>query len=353
MRRTAITILLAALCLWAFVSCNIDATEGIYSEVASSTVNTDVNIKSYLGCYNDEHYYLSDEGIFKINEESKLVTALVRNTSSSIIRSASLDESTGKAYVLSQKSDLSTKLDYYSSLDTTPEEVAGPFKGLLRNGLVYDDSKIYTVSETTATPIDPDANVLYDVIYALETGDYTFFSVLVRNQINKTDEIKYYVIKNDGTVVVNGVDESSKTYIAFQPAFLPSAAPGEFVLISYNSSKATFEAFTLTSTGVESTVLFTMKSSLKYAYSTQAASFYYEDGDNKFIVIKASNYFDRYNIMDKTIESYSTGFATNLRTANITNIETTTNPMVFVAGTYESMLYKIDMTTNEPPTQIK
>ncbi|MCQ2411752.1 MAG: hypothetical protein MJ057_02240 [Sphaerochaetaceae bacterium] len=333
MRRTAITILLAALCLCAFISCNIDATEGIYSEVASSTVNTDVNIKSYLGCYNDEHYYLSDEGIFKIGSGARL-----ENSGSSIIRSASLNGATGEALVMTQKSDLSTVLEYYTAFGATPAQVTGTFKALLRNGLVYDNSAIYTVSGTTATPVISDAKVLY----ALETGDYAFFSVV------KSDAIKYYVIKNDGTVVVDGVDGSSKTYIAFQPI----ADSGEFVIVSYNSSKATFEAFKLTSTGVESTVLFTMKSSLQYAYSTQAASFYYTNDGKEYIVIKASNYFDRYNITDKTIESISTGFATTLRTAGIVNIEATADPMVFVAGTYESMLYEIDMTNNKS-TQIK
>lgn len=330
MKRTVITILVTAICLCLFISCNIDATDGIYSEIAASTISTNVNIKSYLGSFGGHYYYLSDQGIFRTNSETH-----VANTSSSIIRSASLT-STGELYVMSQKSDLSTQIDYYSALDASPKVVSGSFKGLLRNGLAYDASNIYTLS-------DPDLNAPSQILsnvsvrYSLENGDYAFFSV------NEGDAIKYYVIKNDEPLPILGVEGTSSTFCAFQPI----ADTREFVVVLYNTSNATFEAYNLSSSGLASSALFTMKSSLHYAYSTQAASFYYEDGSNKYIVIKASNYFDRYNITDNTIESISTGFATNLRTADIVNINPTSNPKVFVAGTFESMLYEIDMTENK------
>ena len=63
-----ITIIAALL-----VSCNIDATDGIYSEAAASTESTSVTTRNFLGQNSSgQYFYLTDEGVFKIGTENAL-----------------------------------------------------------------------------------------------------------------------------------------------------------------------------------------------------------------------------------------------------------------------------------------
>ena len=88
---------------------------------------------------------------------------------------------------------------------------------------------------------------------------------------------------------------------------------------------------------------------------TDAKSFIY-DG---YVYIKDTNSFKKIKT-DGTEEAdpVTTGFAANLRTAEITNILPAKDSSgevvegVFIAGTKTSMLYRIDMINNES-TQIK
>lgn len=337
MRITRTTILALAVTLiaaLALCSCNLDATDGIYSEIADSTESTNVTLKAYLGQYNSEYYYLTDEAVCKIGSSD----AIFGSGNGSIVRSASLFDSTnGSFLVLSENtSTLKSSLSYYA----TPESAAvnlGSFNGLLTNGLFFDSQKIYRCNAGAAEAIVENVSVQYYLV----SDVYAFFSV------KDTDgNYKFYVIKADGTKLFDGITGTSKTYVGFQP--LPSGT--DFILLNYDSSKAKSNLYLLANgnTEVTSEVYTTLKSSIPYAYATQAPSFLYTEEDKTYIVFKCSSYFDKVRISDDEsdgeVTQISTGFAANLRTADITNILPTATANVFVAGTVSSMLYEINMT---------
>ncbi len=336
-KLSTIVLILAVLSLLVLtVACNLDAADGIYSEVASSTERTDVVTRSFVGKHSDKYYYLSDEGLFRLDDGR-----ILSNTDGHIIRSAYLDAS-GNIVVLTQ--DAATRkagLTYHAANgsgydDPVVISEGTAFRGLLTNGLAYgtdstDTGNIYKISGSTATAKVSDV----DVVYALESDDYAFFSVK-----NDADEYVFYVLDSDGNVQVN-IPGSSTAYIGFQPR----GTTGDYMLLSYDSSKNTFKAYKLTSTGITEDPWFTLNSSIQYAYSTQAASFYYVKDTKEYIAVKCSSYFDIYNITDNTVESIDKGFATTLRTAEITNIKRMSG-LVFVCGTKSSMLYEIDMEHN-------
>ena len=91
----------------------------------------------------------------------------------------------------------------------------------------------------------------------------------------------------------------------------------------------------------------TLQSSVPYEYSAQAMSFIYKDE----IYFKCTSYFEKIKTDNET-EQINTGFAANLRTAEITDIlpalDTDGNVRdgYFVAGTKSSMLYLIDLVNN-------
>lgn len=337
MRTVKSTITALALILITAIvlcSCNLDATDGIYSEIADSTESTNVTVKSYLGQYSGEYYYLTDEAVFKIGSPDPIF----QGTSTSVVRGASLiDPATGAFLVLRQNREtLHAELSYYATPQTDAVEL-GSFNGLLANGLFYDSSKIYRCNAGAATEIVTDVSVQY----ALTTGDYSFFSVK-----DAENNYKFYVIKADGTVLFSGITGTSKTYIGFQPLLSGT----DFILLNYDSSKAKTNLYLLANgdTEVTSTVYTTLKSSIPYAYSTQTPSFIYTNAESEtYIVFKCSSYFDKVRVSDteeeRTVTQISTGFAANLRTADVTNILATDTDGVFIAGTVDSMLYEINM----------
>ena len=338
MRNTRTTILALAVTLiaaLALCSCNLDATDGIYSEIADSTESTNVTLKAYLGQYNSEYYYLTDEAVFKIGSHD----AIFGSTNGAIVRGASLfDSANGSFLVLRENtSTLKSSLSYYANPETDAVEL-GQYNGLLTNGLFFDSDKIYRCNAGAAEAVVSDVSVQY----YLTNGDYAFFSV---KDSTPEHNYKFYVIKADGSILFDGITGTSKTYVGFQ--YLPSET--DFILLNYDSSKAKSNLYVLANgdTEVTETVYTTLKSSIPYAYATQAASFIYTDDDKTYVVFKCSSYFDKVRISDDDsdgeVTQVSTGFAANLRTADVTNIMNTDTANVFIAGTVGSMLYEINM----------
>lgn len=347
-------ILTAAIAL---CSCNLDATDGIYSEIADSTPSTSVTVKAYLGQFNSEYYYLTDSEVCKINDDGNS-TVLFSSTETSIIRAASL-ATDGSILILKQNVETDGTLKgsslYYNAYSGTayaePLLVEGSFNGLLVNGLFYDSTSIYRYSGGKSQ-IDTGGNV--SIQYYLVTGDYALFSVT-----DDSSNYKIYVIKaSDGTKLFDdGITGSSdKTYIGFQP--LPSGT--DFVLLNYDRSKAKSNLYLLSAgdTEVTSDIYTTLKSSIPYAYGSQTVSFIYTEEEKTYIVFKCSSYFDKVRVSedetDGEVTQVSTGFASNLRTTDITNVLETSTAGVFIVGTVDSMLYELDMNhPDNPPRQIK
>ena len=344
-KTTIIALTVALIAALALCSCNLDATDGIYSEIADSTESTSVTLKAFLGQSADEYYYyLTDDAVRKTkgNNSSQTVFA---SSGDSIVWGASLIDRTNKSFLViyEHPSTKKASLSYYATPESAAVEL-GQYTGLLTNGLFFNSTTIYRCNAGAAEAVVSD---LKSVEYYLENGEFAFFCV-TKIEDEKT-VYKYYVIDADGNKLFDGITGTSKTYIGFQPL----ASGTDFILLNYDSSKAKSNLYLLANgdTEVTKTVYATLKSSIPYAYGTQAASFRYADDENTYIVFKCSSYFDKVVIADdkadRDVTQISTRFAANLRTADITNILATDTANIFIAGTVSSMLYKIDMNNNK------
>ena len=331
-RTTIIALTVTLIAAIALCSCNLDATDGIYSEIADSTESSSVTVKACLGKSGDSYYDLTDEAVCRIGSSEKVF----KSENGSVIRSASLlDSATGAFLVLRENtSTLTSSLSYYATPETDAVEL-GPFNGLLTNGLFFDSTTIYRCNAGAAVAVVENVSVQYYLV----TGDYAFFSVK-----DGGNNYRFYVIKADGTTLFN-IAGTSKTFVGFQPLL----SGKDFILLNYDSSKAKSNLYLLAEgdTEVTSEVYTTLKSSIPYAYATQTPSFLYTEDEKTFIVFKCSSYFDKVRVSaddsDGEVTQISTGFAANLRTADVTNILSTDTANVFIAGTVGSMLYEINM----------
>ncbi|MBQ3317744.1 MAG: hypothetical protein IJG69_07380 [Spirochaetales bacterium] len=337
-----ITIIAALL-----VSCNIDATDGIYSEAAASTESTSVTTRNFLGQNSSgQYFYLTDEGVFKIGTEN----ALFSSTETKVIRGASLCDDAGSLLILRQNSTPSdgAVISYHAFNGTSYDaavDVEGKFNGILTNGLYYNNAVydgetitknggIYKYGSADSLVAD-----IKSIMYTLVSGDHAFFCVK-----DTSDNYKFYVINADGSIEVNGIgaSESLTTYIGFQ-----AIDASNFVLLQYNSNNSKLEAYKMSATEIAADPYVTLQSSVPYEYSAQAMSFIYNDE----IYFKCTSYFEKIKTDNET-EQINTGFAANLRTAEITDIlpalDTDGNVRdgYFVAGTKSSMLYLIDLVNN-------
>ena len=339
-----ITIIAALL-----VSCNIDATDGIYSEAAASTESTSVTTRNFLGQNSSgQYFYLTDEGVFKIGTEN----ALFSSTETKVIRGASLCDDAGSLLILRQNSTPSdgAVISYHAFNGTSYDaavDVEGKFNGILTNGLYYNNAVydgetitknggIYKYGSADSLVAD-----IKSIMYTLVSGDHAFFCVK-----DTSDNYKFYVINADGSIEVNGIgaSESLTTYIGFQ-----AIDASNFVLLQYKSSNSKLEVYKMSATEIAADPYVTLQSSVPYEYSAQAMSFIYKDE----IYFKCTSYFEKIKTDDTTTtEQINTGFAANLRTAEITDIlpalDTDGNVRdgYFVAGTKSSMLYLIDLVNN-------
>ena len=342
-----ITIIAALL-----VSCNIDATDGIYSEAAASTESTSVTTRNFLGQNSSgQYFYLTDDGVFKIGTEN----ALFSSTETKVIRGASLCDDKGSLLILRQNSTPSdgAVISYHAFNGTSYDaavDVEGKFNGILTNGLYYNNAVydgetitknggIYKYGSADSLVAD-----IKSIMYTLVSGDHAFFCVK-----DTSDNYKFYVIKayakeKDKSPEVNKVGESESltTYIGFQ-----AIDASNFVLLQYKSNNSKLEVYKMSATEIAADPYVTLQSSVPYEYSAQAMSFIYNDE----IYFKCTSYFEKIKT-DDTTEQINTGFATNLRTAEITDIlpalDTDGNKRdgYFVAGTKSSMLYLIDLVNN-------
>lgn len=315
------------------VSCNIDATDGIYSEAAASTESTSVTTRSYLGQYNGAYFYLTDDGVFKIGQDSALFSDDPEDKDAQIIRSASLNQTDGSLLILWQnkKPEDGAVVKHYTFNGTSydaPVDVEGKFTNLLTNGLYYNNTGIFTYDDPNTSLVDNIKSVMYSLI----SEEYAFFCIL-----DTSDNYKYYVIDaSSGTVEAEISTDTKLTYIGFQ-----AISDSEFVLLYYRTKNSKLEAYKMSTTEIAADPYVTLKSSVPYASSTQAMSFIY----NSEIYFKCTSYFEKIKTDNET-EQINTGFAANLRTAEITNILPTTDDGIFIAGTKSSMLYKIDLVNN-------
>ena len=342
--KKVITIAIAVMAVL-LASCNIDATDGIYSEAASSTESTAVTLRTYLGQDNTgRYYYLTDEGIFLIGSTD----ALFANTKDSIIRAASLLED-GSLLILRQSTDITegSTLTYHGYGSATYEEgtvIEGNYSGLLTNGLFYNSIGVYKYSGTGSQATALEGLSELSDVRAIVTADYAFFQVK-----NSGGDYRAFVADSDGDVKASGLPCTALENPTLVGGF--QAMDDQNFLVMYRKpTDSKIGVYKMTNQGVD------VEASLTPDFTgTQAASFIY-DG---YVYIKDTNSFKKFKAdASEDAEQVTTGFAANLRTAEITNILPAKDSSgqivegVFIAGTKSSMLYRIDMVANES-TQIR
>lgn len=341
------SIIVIAIIAALLVSCNIDATDGIYSEAAASTESTAVTIRSYLGQDSKgDYYYLTDEGIYKIGTEK----ALFQSENGKIIRAASL-LADGSLLILRQNADPAegARVSYHKCEDGVYADavfIEGKYSDLLTNGLFYNSTGIYSYSGTGTAATSLLGNMAVKDVKALVNGSYAFFEVE-----DPSSEYKVYVFESgNNTALVNGIDKANLTNPTYCSGFQATDGTGSNYIVLYRvPSNSKLQVYTMTATAVSADPSATIDYS-----SNQTPSFLF-DG---CVYIKDANSFKKIKLEDYSTEQITTGFAANLRTAEITNILPAKDKNgaiiagVFIAGTKSSMLYKIDMNENTS-TQIK
>ena len=326
-------------------SCNIDATDGIYSEAAASTESTAVTLRTYLGQDNTGRYfYLTDEGVFTIGQTD----ALFPNTADSIIRAASLQDD-GSLLVLRQSTDitLGSTLSYYKYAGGVYAEavvISGNYADLLTNGLFYNSTGVYMYSGsgTEATALEG-LSGLSDV-KAVVTGNYAFFEIKDSN-----GDYRAFVATSDGSLKASGLPCTALENPTMVGGF-QAVDDLNFLVFYRRPSESKLDVYKMTNAGVE------VQAAITPDFSGNEASSFIYDGH---VYIKDTNSFKKIKT-DGTgeTEQVTTGFATNLRTAEITNILPAKDENgqviegVYIAGTKSALLYRIDM-VNDESTQIK
>ncbi|HAN42836.1 MAG TPA: hypothetical protein DCP98_05350 [Sphaerochaeta sp.] len=367
MKRNTLTLIaITVLAVIAFCACNIDADEGIYSQVVTEPEDSDITVLNYLGYKKDSdgnsiYYYLSNEGVFKytvksgesIESSSNATKKLFSSSKGNIIRSASYynDNSVEGMLVLTQTADLSTTLTFYTYDSTTDTydsgtELEGYFSGLLVNGLFYGKQKhldsdnkayykygIYYFDGSAVNETDIISTNTLEIT-PIESENYAFFDV------TESSEHTFYVINSDSpsTPVIN-VAGNSNQYVGFHHISYNSS---DIYLLLDKTDNGSY-AYKLSASGVDD--WFTLKSALEHQNIPQSCTFIYDDK----IYIKCSSFFDIYDLNEESISATQTNFASELRLTEITNIKAedeTNSPGIFIVGTDESFLYRMDLSSS-------
>jgi len=327
MKKTSLLLMAILLLTIIFAcSCNVDAQEGIFSEIASSVQDSGTQVKAYLGTADSYHYIQTDVGISKIDSSSS--TTLIKSTADQQINQACLVDS--NIYVLTSSTGTvgSNKVVKYSLTGEKETNEIKNVKWLTVNGAYYIDSTKtlgYVGSSTTVT-------LGSAVLQCLESEGYIFLSL----------EDKYVVY--DVATLTEQLSVSipssltSTNIIGYQ--VLTSSTTPSFLIVDANGY-----IYTLTSSAI--TKVEEIESTLA---SGNINSFYYNQDGIDYVVFKANSYFERLTInsSEYDIDTYSvTGYSTTLRSSLVSNIVPSSNTGKFIIATWKNSVWEIDPTTGE------
>ena len=354
MKKIILISLIATLCLITFISCNSDAINGIYRDIAESQPNTDVTMMSYLGhtSGSDTYYYLADDGVYSYS--NGVTKAIKTSNSEKSVRGAYLDANGKKLYVFlslkgSAKGSAETEIQY-CDLGMEQEgfkkfdKINDPIKGLLSNGFCWTSNKIYRLSEQLGEA--ESIQEKYKISEALgseSTSDqYAYFLAKEKDGDKYTGNCKIYVYKagTEGkpTKVID-VETKESTYCGFQYIGQESGKE-RFLLFSQNG-----DTDLITNDGDNDTKVASISLGTNLPNFTNNASFY--DESSKKAIIKCANIFIEISI-ESTIKKEQTktdGYAQDISNAKITNIIKQDDG--YIAGTTNGLLYKISVSDNK------
>ena len=338
--KKAIIITLAVVLFSALmVACNIDATLGIYSEVAQSTPSSDVVLRDYLGYYNSKYYYLSDDGVYSL-EVGVATTKLIASDENQRVVSAFMEDAS-KLYVLVESREKDklgeTVIKYSIDAGKNYSDLAAEngIKGMLSNGFCWNDSRIYYMQGGELHEFNTNTSVKNEILSAFssdsETGDeYAFFSVN-ETELGGTAN-RFYVLKYGDSAPVKNIKGDSTYYCGFQ------SIGSDFYLLYKDTSKNLSYVYKLADDGPKEYV----KLNFNLKFSKTQNSTFYDAGYGK-LVVKCSTYFDEITLGDEPkVESVKNRYASNICTADITNFKNR-DGQTYIVGTVNSMLYSIDM----------
>lgn len=349
MKKALIITLAIVLFSAVMVACNIDATLGIYSEVAQSTPSTDVVLREYLGydTTNSKYFYLADNGVYTLIAGSSAEKIIVSDDTQRVV--GAFMESGTKLYVLVESKETmgETSLRYSSNAGESFSEIETGLTGMLSNGFCWNDSKIYYMEDGELHEFTTEACDSIVILTSLssntETGNYAFFSVNEIDEDAKTTTNRFYILTYGQNAPEKSIEGDSTYYCGFQ------SVNSDFYLLYKDTSKNLSYVYKLNGDKIEQYVK--LNFNLKFS-KTQNATFYAPEYGK--LVVKCSTYFDEVTLGDSpSVESVKNRYASNICTADITNFKLLSGG-VYVVGTVNSMLYTIDMNNpDNTPVQIK
>jgi len=336
MKKAIIITLAVVLFSAVMVACNIDATLGIYSEVAQSTPSTDVVLRDYLGFANSKYYYLSDDGIYSLSSGS--TKKLIASDDNRRVVGAFMESET-RFYALVESKDKDkmgeTTLLYSSDAGENFNEIttAAGLTGMLSNGFCWNNHNIYYMEAGALHEFNTNSSVSITILSSLssntETGNYAFFSVN-ETELGGTAN-RFYVLQYGENEPLMNFKGDSTYYCGFQ------CVNSDYYLLYKDTSKNLSYVYKINGDKIEQYVK--LNFNLKFS-KTQNATFYAPEYGK--LVVKCSTYFDEVDLSTKKVESVKNKYASNICTADITNFKLR-DGAIYIVGTVNSMLYSIDM----------
>ena len=331
MKKTILLTLIIALAVL-LCSCNLDAQDGIYSAIATSTKESSTKVKAYLGYYDSCYYLLTDTSITRVGTGAISFTNI--SSSENIITEAAL---LSDGTILVHRHTGST-IEKYSSDGKSVELLKEGLVAsrLLSNGVIYGTYTDSSTKESQTGLFASDGTLIEeiaDVRTVLESGDYTLVET-TSGQIkiyNKTSLVSTSSctsdLKSSVTLGFEAIDDST-FYILKSDAKV------------YAISGSTFDTTAFVS------ISYTLASGKAY-------SFHYTDANGvSYVVFKASENFVVINRSDKTLTTVSSGYG-SIRQNEVVNIKAAEEAGKFIVATYSNYVWKINPTdTTEDPVNI-
>jgi hypothetical protein len=346
MKKSFIFVLIIAI-VALLCACNLDAQDGIYSAIASSTKESSTKIQSYLGYHDSCYYILTDTSITRIGTGTNDFTDIP--ATGDIIEEAAL-LSDGSILVRRYNEG---KIYKYSADGKTSEVLTssvGSLNGrrLLTNGKIVADYEVTDGSTTVTktglfnsdgTAINRDIKNFKTV---LESGDYT----LIETYSDTTTSAMIYIYKDSTTPVVSGkvgTSSSSKT-VGFE-----AISDTEFYVLKANNEVYKISADNFESLTEYVEINYTLASGNTYSFHysvTESAS------TTNYLVFKASENFVVINLSDKTTSIMSSGYGTLKQNVVVNILPDKKDTSKFIVATFSNSLWRIDPTTTNDPENL-
>ena len=342
MRKSFIFALIIAI-VALLCACNLDAQDGIYSAIASSTKESSTKIQSYLGYRGSCYYILTDTSITRIGTAATTFTDIP--ATGDIIQEAAL-LSDGSILVRRYNEG---KIYKYSADGKTSEVLTssvGSLNGrrLLTNGKIIAD---YEVTEgnkkvtktglfnSDGTAINSDIKNFKTV---LESGDYT----LIETSATTTEAAMIYIYKDSPTPVISSKVGTSRSYktVGFE-----AISDTEFYVLKANN-----EVYKISDNNFESLTEYV---EINYTLASgNTYSFHYSDSSVNYLVFKASENFVVINLSDKTTSIISSGYGTLKQTVVVNILPDEADSSKFIVATFSNSLWRIAPTTTDDPENL-